>query len=145
MTIKTLFIAASLTVSAVFFSNCTKDATVPEIVQSESGKDQEASLRGTCKVRIAASNSALNICGAQNSAIPCTSLVGINLYGSDVINNNASAQYNLTTPASLLISRTGVSASAFVTATVTTSAGTQVYNVPLTGTVQVNIANDCSL
>lgn len=145
MRFKFLLLSASLLCTAALFTYCSKEAPVQDVPTVST--DDEASSRGLCKVNIQANNACLDICGTQTNLVFCgVSSGGVNLVGTATIGPGANQSFMLTTPTSLLISRNPACAStAFVTATVTTVAGVQVYNVPLFGTVQVNVGDLCNL
>jgi len=145
MRFKVLLFSASLLCTAALFTYCSKEAPAPETPTVST--DDEASSRGLCKVNIAAANGCLDICGTQTTPTICgVSSGGVNLVGTATIPMGGNQTFLLTTPTSLLISRNpSCVSSVFVTATVTTNAGVQVYNVPLAGTVQVNVGDLCNL
>lgn len=145
MRFKVLLFSVSLLGAATLFTNCSKEAPVQDVPTVST--NDEAGSRGLCKVNIQATNACLDICGTQTTPTICgVSSGGVNLVGTATIPMGGNQTFLLTTPTSLLISRNpSCVSSVFVTATVTTAAGVQVYNVPLAGTVQVNVGDLCNL
>lgn len=145
MRFKVFLLSASLLCTAALFTYCSKEAPVQETPTIAT--DNEAVSRGLCKVNIQSNNSCLDICGTQTTPFVCgVSSAGVNLVGTAFINAGGNQTFLLTTPTSLLISRTpNCVSSVIATATVTTTTGVQVYNVPIAGSVEVRIDDFCNL
>lgn len=140
MRLNTIFLAALLAVTAILFIYCAKETPA-----SSTAPVKQLTLRGgPCNLTLSTTNG-IDVCGTQANAVDCGTVNGIDLQGQDFIGPNGSTTYTVTPPCVLLVSRNpGFLDTDLVTVIAETDNGKEEYAVPLNGTVQINVDDNCT-
>ena len=140
MKLRIFLVSATLTLMAALFVYCAKETPV-----NTANASKRLTLRGgPCNVTLTTTNG-IDICGTQANAVVCGTVSGIDLTGQDFIGPNGTATYTVTPPCILLVSRNpNFLDTDLVTVMAETDNGKEEYAVPLNGTVQINIDDNCT-
>jgi len=139
MRLKTTFAVAALAAATILFVYCSKENPVAQNIPAK-----ELSSRGPCTITLTPTNG-VNICGTQTSAAVCAVVGGVDVLGTDFIAPNGTQTYTITPPCVLLVSRNpNFLDTDLVTVHAETGNGKEEYNVPFTGTVQINVDANCT-